>query len=116
MPVVVNAKGRKPNETAPHEVYVGRHTRNGWRKSKWGNPFMVPRNAGQEHRDQAVAMYRDGYSNSPTCWRLCPSFAEKILSAGAPRKPVMVTCSSSSPTDRNSNLPKKLSPPQRHHG
>ena len=51
------------------------------------------------------------YSNSPTCWQPCPSFAEKILSAGAPRKPVMVTCSSSSSTDRNSYLPEKLPPP-----
>ena len=47
MPVVVNARGRKPNETAPHEVYIGRQTRNGWRKSKWANPFKLPRNAGR---------------------------------------------------------------------
>ena len=41
MPIVVNAKGRRPNETRPHEVYIGRQTRNGWRKSKWANPFRL---------------------------------------------------------------------------
>src|SRR3954447_14519042 len=32
VPVVVNAKSRKPNEVGPNEVYIGRATRNGWRK------------------------------------------------------------------------------------
>ena len=69
MPVVVSARGRKPNEIEPQEVYVGRHTRNGWRKSKWANPFRVPHNAGQEHRDQAVAMYRAWLQVAVTCIR-----------------------------------------------
>ena len=55
MPIVVNAKGRRPNETRPHEVYIGRQTRNGWRKSKWANPFRLARDG---DRDLVIAMYR----------------------------------------------------------
>jgi hypothetical protein len=55
MPIVVNAKDRRPNETRPHEVYIGRQTRNGWRKSKWANPFRFSRNG---DRDRVIAMYR----------------------------------------------------------
>ena len=79
MPVVVNARGREPNEVGPHEVYIGRHTRNGWRKSKWANPFRVPYNAGQEHRDQAVAMYRAWLQQQPNLLAALPELREKDL-------------------------------------
>ena len=55
MPRVLNARGRKPNEIAPHEVYIGRQTRNGWRKSKWSNPFRLTRDG---DRDLVIEMYR----------------------------------------------------------
>jgi Domain of unknown function (DUF4326) len=60
MPKVVNLKGtgRRPNEVGPNEVYIGRHTQNGWRKSKWGNPFRLPRNTSMEQRAEVLAMYR----------------------------------------------------------
>jgi Domain of unknown function (DUF4326) len=60
MPRVINLKGqsRRPNEVGPSEVYIGRSTRNGWRASKWGNPFHVPRNATPEQRVEIIAMYR----------------------------------------------------------
>jgi len=60
MPKVVNltGMGRRPNEVGPNEVYIGRHTQTGWRKSKWGNPFRLPRNASREQRAETVAMYR----------------------------------------------------------
>src|SRR3954453_23381309 len=64
MPKVSNltGMGRRPNEVGPNEVYIGRHIQTGWRKSKWGNPFRLPRNASREHRAETVAMYRHG------CW------------------------------------------------
>src|SRR5689334_22006027 len=55
MSAVVNAKGRGPNETRPHEVYIGSQTRNGWRKSKWANPFRLSRDG---DRDFVIATYR----------------------------------------------------------
>jgi Domain of unknown function (DUF4326) len=55
VPVTVNAKGRKSNGTQPHEVYIGRQTRNGWRKSKWANPFKLSRHG---DRNLVIAMYR----------------------------------------------------------
>jgi hypothetical protein len=60
MPIVVNLTGtpRKPNQVGPNEIYIGRQTRNGWCKSKWGNPFRLPHNASPEQRAEVIAMYR----------------------------------------------------------
>jgi hypothetical protein len=58
VPRVVNAHGRKPNEVGSDEVYIGNATRNRWRKSKWGNPFKLPRDASPEQRAEVIAMYR----------------------------------------------------------
>ena len=60
MPIVVNLTGtrRKSNQVGPNEVYIGRQARNGWRKSKWSNPFRLPRNASTEQRAEVIAMYR----------------------------------------------------------
>jgi hypothetical protein len=61
MPRVINLRnsGRKPNEVGPNEVYIGRATRNGWRKSKWANPKRLPRDATPEQRDEAIEEYRE---------------------------------------------------------
>ena len=60
MPIVVNLTGtrRKSNQVGANEVYIGCQTRNGWRKSKWGNPFRLPHNASTEQRAEVIAMYR----------------------------------------------------------
>ncbi len=55
-------------------VYIGRHTRNGWRKSKWANPFKpdaIDVRTGQiiekrdGTRDDVVAKFRHGLCNHP---------------------------------------------------
>ena len=79
MPVVVNAKGRKPNQAASHEVYVGRSTRNGWCKSRWGNPFMVRRNATREQRADVIAMYRRWLLQQPALLAALPELRGKDL-------------------------------------
>jgi Domain of unknown function (DUF4326) len=79
VPVVVNAKGRKPNEVGPNEVYIGRATRNGWRKSKWANPFRLARNAGQEQRDEVIAMYRLWVQRQPALMTTVPELRGKDL-------------------------------------
>ena len=60
MPIVVNLTGtrRKSNQVGPNEVYISSQTRDGWRKSKWGNPFRLPHNASTEQRAEVIAMYR----------------------------------------------------------
>jgi Domain of unknown function (DUF4326) len=69
MPIVVNAKGRRPNETRPHEVYIGRQTRNGWRKSKWANPFRLSH---EGDRDLVIAMYRRWLLQQPSLMAALP--------------------------------------------
>ena len=76
MPTVVNVKGRKPNETQPHEVYIGRHTRNGWRKSKWANPFKLSRDS---DRDLVIAMYRRWLQQQPDLLAALPELRGKDL-------------------------------------
>ena len=62
MPKVVNltGQGRKPNEVGPNEVYIGRNTYNGWRKSKWHNPYLVdkPGKKRDGTREEVLAKYR----------------------------------------------------------
>jgi hypothetical protein len=79
VPVVVNAKGRQPNEVGLTEVYIGRSTRNGWRKSRWGNPFMVRRNATQEQRAEVIAMYRRWLLLQPDLMAALPELRGKDL-------------------------------------
>ncbi len=79
MPVVVNARGRKPNEVGPNEIYVGRSTRNGWRKSRWGNPFTVRPNATQEQRADVIAMYRRWVLHRPDLLAVLPELRGKDL-------------------------------------
>jgi hypothetical protein len=76
MPLVVNAEGRKPNETRPHEVYIGRQTRNGWRKSKWANPFRL---AHDGDRDLVIAMYRRWLLQQPGLMAALPELHGKDL-------------------------------------
>jgi len=76
VPMLVNAKGREPNETAPHEVYIGRHTRNGWRRSKWANPFKLSRNG---DRDDVIAMYRRWLLHRPDLLAALPELRGKDL-------------------------------------
>jgi len=79
VPVVVNAKGRQPNQVGPNEVYIGRSTRNGWRKSRWGNPFTVRSNATQEQRTEVIAMYRRWLLQQPDLLAALPELRGKDL-------------------------------------
>jgi Domain of unknown function (DUF4326) len=79
VPVVVNARGRKPNEVGPNEVYIGRSTRNGWSKSRWGNPFMVRRNVTKEQRADVIAMYRRWLLQQPDLLAALPELRGKDL-------------------------------------
>ena len=76
MPVVVNAKGRQPNQVGPNEVYIGRSTRNGWRKSKWANPFK-PSHDGD--RAEVIAMYRRWLMYRPDLMAALPELRGKDL-------------------------------------
>ena len=81
MPVVVNARGRKPNEIQPYEVYIGRQTRNGWRKSKWTNPFKLSRNG---DRNLVIAMYRRWLLLRPDLLAALPELRGKDLVCWCP--------------------------------
>jgi hypothetical protein len=76
VPAVVNAKGRKPNETQTHEVYIGRQARNGWRKSKWANPFKLSRDG---DRNLVIAMYRRWLLQQPDLLAALPVLRGKDL-------------------------------------
>ena len=76
MPVMVNAKGRKPNDTQPHEVYIGGAMRNGWRKSKWANPFKISRDG---DRADVIAMYRRWLLHRPDLLAALPALRGKDL-------------------------------------
>jgi hypothetical protein len=41
----------------PYDVYIGRHTRGGYKKSIWHNPYNLPKNATPEERDAAIARF-----------------------------------------------------------
>src|SRR5215213_4878830 len=88
VPVVVNAKGRKPNEVGPNEVYIGRSTRNGWRKSRWGIPLWFVVTPARNSEPMWSRCIAGGCCYSPTCWQRCPSFAARIWFAGARRRHV----------------------------
>jgi hypothetical protein len=75
-PMVVNARGRRPNETAPNEVYIGRSTRNGWRKSKWANPFKLSRDG---DRNLVITMYRRWLLQQPDLMAALPELRDKDL-------------------------------------
>src|SRR3954447_7860568 len=78
MPVVLNARGRKPNEVGPNEVYIG-PTRDGWRKSKWVNPFRVRHNASQDQRAYVIAIYRRWVQQQPDFLAALPELRGKDL-------------------------------------
>jgi hypothetical protein len=75
VPVVVNARGRKPNEVEPNEVYIG-PTRNGWRKSKWANPFKSSHDG---DRAEVIAMYRRWLTHRPDLMAALPELRGKDL-------------------------------------
>lgn len=79
MPRVLNARGRKPNEVRPNEAYIGHTTRNGWRKSKWGNRFVLRRNASPEQRAEVIAMYRRWLLGQPKLMAALPELRGKDL-------------------------------------
>ena len=76
MPIVVDAKDRRPNETRAHEVYIGRRTRNGWRTSTWANPFRLSRD---DDRDPVIAMYRRWLLQQPSLMAVLPELRGKDL-------------------------------------
>src|SRR4051794_35653764 len=76
MPIVLNASGRRPNELGPNEAYIGRHPRNGWRKSKWATPFKLSRDA---DRDLVIAMYRRWLLHRPDLLAALPELRGKDL-------------------------------------
>lgn len=78
MPTVRNARGREPNELQPNEVYIARGFR-GWRKSKWGNPFNLPRNASPEQRAEVIALYRRWLLQRSELMAALPELRDKDL-------------------------------------
>ena len=66
MPRVLNARALrlKPNVVPSGAVYIGRNTRNGWRKSRWGNPFRPTARTAESHA-VAVAQYRQWLCDQP---------------------------------------------------
>jgi Domain of unknown function (DUF4326) len=80
MPIVVNltGKSRKPNEVGPHEVYIGGASYS-WRKSKWANPFKLPRDAPPEQRAEVIAMYRRWLLQQPNLMAALPELRGKDL-------------------------------------
>jgi hypothetical protein len=78
MPAVLDASGRKPNELQPNEVYIGRGFR-GWRKSKWANPFNLPRDATPEQREEVIAIYRRWLLHRPDLLAALPELRGKDL-------------------------------------
>src|SRR3954454_19950949 len=81
MPIVVNLTGtpRKSNQVGPNEVYIGRQARNGWRKSKWANPFRLPHNPTTEKRTEVIAMYRRGLQGQSELMASLPELRGKDL-------------------------------------
>ena len=76
MPVVLNAKGCKPNEVGPNEVYIGQAMRNGWRKSRWANPFKLSR---EGDRSIVIKMYRRWLLQRPGLMAALPELRGKDL-------------------------------------
>ena len=64
MPHVLNVRTLrlKPNVVPPGAVYIGRQTRNGWRASRWGNPFKPGKNGPQA---EVVELYRRWVCDQP---------------------------------------------------
>ena len=76
MPKVINARGREPNEIGPNEVYIGRQTRNGWKKSRWANPFKLSRDGDPA---AVIAMYRRWLMQRPVLLAALPELHGKDL-------------------------------------
>jgi hypothetical protein len=76
VPVVLNARGRKPNEVGPDEVYIDGAMRNGWRKSKWANPFKI---SSDGDRADVIAMYRRWLTHRPDLLAALPELCGKDL-------------------------------------
>jgi hypothetical protein len=76
MPKVLDAGDRKANDIGPNEVYIGRQTRNGWRKSKWANPFKLSRSG---DRADVIAMYRRWLMQKPALMAALPELRGKDL-------------------------------------
>jgi hypothetical protein len=52
----------KPNAVPPGAVYIGRNTRNGWRASRWGNPFRPGRDGTLA---EVIELYRSWLCDQP---------------------------------------------------
>ncbi len=68
--------------------YIGRHTRNGWRKSKWANPFkpdVIDVRTGQiiekrdGSRDEVVAKFRHWLCDYPELMTALPELRGRDL-------------------------------------
>jgi hypothetical protein len=64
----------KPND--PGVVYIGRATRNGWKRSKWHNPFKPGRDG---TREECVAKYVAHLKSRPDLVAALPELAGKVL-------------------------------------
>jgi hypothetical protein len=78
MPKVLNASALrlKPNVLPPNAVYIGRRTRNGWRASKWGNPFRPGRDG---TREEIIARYRSWICDQPQLVAALPELRGRDL-------------------------------------
>jgi hypothetical protein len=75
---VLNIKGGgiAPNCPPSGAVYIGRATRNGWRASRWANPFKVGRDG---TLPEVLAKYRRYVCDSPDLMAALPELQGKVL-------------------------------------
>jgi hypothetical protein len=66
----------KPNQLPRTAVYIGRATRNGWKKSKWHNPFEIGRDG---TRDEVIAKHRAYLCDDPALMAALPELRGKDL-------------------------------------
>jgi hypothetical protein len=78
MPRVLNARTLllKPNVVPPGAVYIGRHTRNGWRASRWGNPFRLGKDGTSA---EVIGRYRAWLCDQPDLMAALPELAGRDL-------------------------------------
>jgi hypothetical protein len=77
-PRVLNQRLEKftPNQPPPTAVYIGRATRNGWKKSKWRNPFQVGRDG---TRNEVIAKHAAYLCDDPVLMAALPELRGKDL-------------------------------------
>jgi hypothetical protein len=77
-PRVLNATRDKirPGNLPSNAVYIGRATRNGWKQSKWHNPFRIGRDG---TREEVLAKHRAYICDDPVLMAALPEIRGKDL-------------------------------------